>query len=397
METIDYERPFFYPKQEEAIFCTERYSWIEASTKSGKTVGCLGWIYEDALLRGFKNRHWWWVAPVYPQAAIAYRRLEAAMEPGTFRSNKTDHYFELFHGSYIWFKTGEKPDNLYGEDVYGAVFDEASRSREESFFALRSTLSFTRGPLKLIGNVRGKKNWFWKGCRQAEAGKVNHRYSKITADDAVKAGVLDATEIEDARQTLPENVFKELYYANATDDGSNPFGDQNIMDCIGPMSERPAVAYGVDLAKKRDWTVIIGLDENNMVCKFIRFQKTWDETLHIIAQIVGTTPALIDSTGVGDAIVEQLQRKIGESIQGYHFTPIKKQQLVEGLAVDIQSLSITFPDNEIVSEALMFEIEYLKTTYRYQAIEGYFDDSVISLALARQCKQNLYSQGFGVV
>jgi hypothetical protein len=48
-------------------------------------------------------------------------------------------------------KSGEKPDGLYGEDVFAAVIDEASRMREEAWHALRSTLTATRGMRISIG------------------------------------------------------------------------------------------------------------------------------------------------------------------------------------------------------------------------------------------------------
>jgi hypothetical protein len=53
-------RPPCYPKQEEAIFDPvkdkdgnpARYSFIEASTKAGKTRGCIAWLVEQAVLTG---------------------------------------------------------------------------------------------------------------------------------------------------------------------------------------------------------------------------------------------------------------------------------------------------------------------------------------------------------
>jgi hypothetical protein len=41
MPRIEYERPYLYPKQLAAIFDPRRYSVIEASTKAGKTSGCI--------------------------------------------------------------------------------------------------------------------------------------------------------------------------------------------------------------------------------------------------------------------------------------------------------------------------------------------------------------------
>ena len=71
-----------YPKQKAAIFCKERYSIVEASTKSGKTVGCMVWLAEQAI-KGGANRNYWWVAPIYSQAEIAYRRLKAGLGQNT--------------------------------------------------------------------------------------------------------------------------------------------------------------------------------------------------------------------------------------------------------------------------------------------------------------------------
>ena len=67
-----------YPKQHSAIFDPARYSAIEASTKSGKTMACLVWIMVQAA-NGCKGQHFWWVAPVYPQARIAFNRLRRAV------------------------------------------------------------------------------------------------------------------------------------------------------------------------------------------------------------------------------------------------------------------------------------------------------------------------------
>ena len=53
-----------------------------------------------------------------------------------------------------------------------------------------------------------------------------------------------------------------LYYAKAAEDEGNPFGSEAIQACIKPLSDKPPVVWGWDLAKKRDWTVGVGLDED---------------------------------------------------------------------------------------------------------------------------------------
>lgn len=377
---VKYTRPHLYPKQEQAIFDPARYSLIEASTKSGKTVGCLAWLVEKSM-RGKAGQNFWWVSPVYPQAKIAFRRMKRGLHHLLYTPNESELTITLLNGAVIHFKSGEKPDNLYGEDVYAAVIDEASRIREESWHAVRSTITATKGPVRLIGNVKGRKNFFYKMARRAEAGEPDMAYHKITAMDAIEAGVLDKDEIEDARRQLPDNVFKELYLAEASDDEGNPFGITAIRQCIAPMSESEPMVWGWDLAKSVDWTVGIALDREGNVCDLHRFQAPWHPTMLRIRSTVQGLPALIDATGVGDPILEELQRD-GGNYEGYKFSAPSKQQLMEGLAVAIQQRTVRFPEGPIMSELESFEYVYSRQGVHYSAPEGMHDDCVCALALA---------------
>ena len=83
-----YTRPWLYPKQLEAVFDPARYSIIEASTKSGKTVGCIAWIMEQAMA-GRAGWNYWWLATVYATAKIAYRRLKRALPQEVFTTNES--------------------------------------------------------------------------------------------------------------------------------------------------------------------------------------------------------------------------------------------------------------------------------------------------------------------
>jgi hypothetical protein len=396
-KNITYQRPSCYPKQREAIFeptdnwlQPARYSWIEASTKAGKTRGCIAWRAEQAILSGEPGRNYWWVAPVFPQADIAFKRMKRGLPKWmVLKTNDTDKYIILLNGATIWFKSGEKPDNLFGEDVYAAVIDEASRVRQESFHAVRSTLTFTQGPLRCIGNVKGRKNWFYLAARKAEHGEPGHAYYKMTAYDAVAGGVFPMSEIEEAQRMLPDHVFRELYLAEPADDGGNPFGLAAIQRCIAPMSDNAPFAMGVDFAKSQDWTVVHALDKQGFTCGFDRWQKVgWGITTPRVKNLVGGIPTLADRTGVGDPIVEELMMH-NPRLEGFLFTAASKQELMVGLASAIQKQEVHFPPGVIVDELDLFEYEYTRTGVRYTAPEGYHDDCVIALALAVEQRRRL--------
>jgi hypothetical protein len=393
---LNYHRPHLYPKQYAAIYDEHRYSLIEASTKAGKTSGCITWLLEKAV-QGRPGWNYWWVAPVSDQSLIAFRRMRRSIPATMYTQNISLKTLTLPNGAIIWFKSGDKPDSLYGEDVYAAVLDEASRMKEDAYIAIRTTLTYTRAPVRIIGNVRGRKNWFYQMARKAqhdqEMGVEGElAYHKIVAADAVEAGVLDQREIDDARGQMPENWFRELYYAEASDDGGNPFGIQHIAACIRPLSNKRPRVWGWDFGKKRDYLVGIALDEDGAVCRFERhIGMPWGEAVNLVVASVGNTPALGDSTGLGDPVVEDIQRRLFGSVsdehrfRGYHFTPASKQKLMEGLAVAVQSRTVWFPDGPIRQELEQFEFEYRATGVRYSAPEGFHDDCVCALALARMC------------
>lgn len=376
------KRPKLTNYQNKIVYSKARFTITEASTKVGKTFSHLWWLFELSCSPPKVGANYWWVAPFFGQAKIAFNRLRRMVAPShQFRINESDLYIQNQKGATIWFKSAEKPDNLYGEDVFGAVFDEFTRGREEAWNALRTTLTATQAPCKFIGNVKGKKNWGYKLGLKARSGARDYEYFKINSVDAVRENILKQAEIDQAQIDLPENAFRELYLAEALDDQANPFGIQHINRQIKPISGKPSECYGVDLAKSVDWTVVVGLDEDGNVSFFERWQSDWGQTRRRVIQIIGSLPAYIDSTGVGDPIVEDIIKQCGQ-VEGYIFSQTSKQQIMEGLASAIQNAYISVLDGVMKEELEAFEFEYSRTGVKYRAPEGVHDDTVCALALA---------------
>lgn len=415
--SIDYTRPFVYDYQKQIMDSVARFTFTEASTKVGKTASHIIWLFEQALEVSVKyseraaGKSVWWVAPVYAQARIAYERMKLQVESKGqegmfFKSNDTALSLTLPTGVMIQFKSAEKPDNLYGDDVYAAVFDEFTRARETAWFALRSTLTKTRGKCKFIGNVKGTKNWGYKLCFKArtkgigkggDGSEPDLEYFKITCWDGVASGLLEMDEIEGAMRDLPPDVFRELYEAEASDDGCNPFGLKAIAACTWDMSKLPAHVYGIDLARKNDYFVSIGLDKTGAVCELLRYNKTtW---FSVKKSILGlpNKPTAIDATGAGDPIVEEVKTQ-RSNVEAFVFTNASKQMLMEGLAFAIQNKEVSFPDGVIKDELEMFEFKYTtRGGVTYSAPSGHNDDCVCALALAwHKFKQHRHSGSYSL-
>src|SRR3990172_5063365 len=202
------KRPNLTEYQKSFLYNPARFTITEASTKVGKTFAHLWGIFEFAHGPERKpNQNVWWVAPVYSQTKIAFSRLRVKVAPsGLYKINESNLIITCPNGVHIHFKSSDNADNLFGEDVYYIVFDEAPRGKETAFHALRSTVTATKGKIKLIGNFGGTSNWMHQLKEKAKT-DPEYAYFKITAWDAVKEGILDEAEILQAQKDLPPKIF----------------------------------------------------------------------------------------------------------------------------------------------------------------------------------------------
>ena len=146
---------------------------------------------------------------------------------------------------------------------------------------------------------------------------------------------------------------------------------------------------GIDLARKSDWTVTTVIDGDGHVVAMDRFhQISWSLQVERCAMLYRTfhcVKAVVDSTGIGDVVIEQLEAQ-GLTIEAYLFTVPSRKALIEGLVLAFDNCEITIPATErfAVYRAELESFEYTLdgSTIRYEAPSGHNDDCVMSLALA---------------
>jgi hypothetical protein len=407
--SITYTRPFMYPYQLAILNSKARFTITIAGTKVGKTASHVVWLFEQAL-QCKENQSVWWVAPTFAQAKIAFNRMKVQInDRGFFKANETNLVITLVTGAKIEFKTGEKPDNLFGDDVYAFVFDEFTRARENAWVAIRTTITSTGGKGKFIGNATSTGHWGYKLAMKVKGGELgeDYEYFKITTKDAAEAGMLTKEgkpmleEMMAARLVMSDTAWRAMYMAEASENGANPFGLKYIAAICQPdLSTHESICYGIDVANKFDSTSIIGLDKLACVSHYHNFNKMgWPLTISTIKHLPGK-PMLIDSTGVGDVVVADVQQ-VQTQAEGYIFTPQSKQRLMEGLALGIQSRRLFIcDDGDVVTGTgkLRYQLEQFEVTYtafgvKYSAPDGEHDDDVCALALAWDIWQRSATSG----
>ncbi len=375
----DTQKEIFLPKrhqnQQKVTDEADRFNVLNCGRRWGKSVLSINLIAETAI-HGNPSGYF---APTYKLLEGTFREAIQCLEP--IVSRKHDNQFiELSTGGIIEFWSLENPFAGRSRKYKRVIVDEGAfvKNLLESWnTAIRPTLTDLIGDAWFMSTPRGKNDFHTLHNR----GQSGEKFWKSWTMPTHTNPYISRSEIEEARLGLPEEAYNQEYLAIFSENAANPFGFKHIQNCIKPLSNGTPVCFGIDLAKSVDWTVVTGLDSDGQICFFERWQSDWSQTRAKIIQIVGSKPAYIDSTGVGDPIAEDVQKSCRQ-VENYHFTSTSKQQIMEGLASAIQKGHISILEGVMRAELESFEYEYTRTGVKYISQSGMHDDTVCSLALA---------------
>lgn len=367
--------PELHENQELVISEAKRFNVLDCGRRWGKSVLAINLISETAIA-GYPSGYF---TPTYKLLEGTYRDTLLALEPIISRKHE-NQFIELITGGIIEFWSLDNPGAGRSRKYKRAIVDEAAFTKDlwgTWNNSIRPSLTDLIGDGWIMSTPRGK-NDFYKLYSKGKSGEPNWMSWQMPTHTNP---YIDKSELEDARRDLPEAAYNQEYLALFSDNAANPFGIDHIKKAIKPLSHQPSVCFGVDLAKSVDWTVVTGLDKDGNISFFDRWQSDWSQTKERIKRIIGSVPTYIDSTGVGDPIVEDIQKTCG-GVESYFFTSQSKQKLMEGLASSIQSGKISILDGIMKDELDSFEYIYTRTGVKYSAPDGIHDDCVCSLALA---------------
>ncbi len=339
----------------------------------------------------------WVVAPTYSQTMLIWRKiLMVCPEEAIDYINRTDNTIYLVNGASIWAKSGATPDNLRGEGIDFLVIEEAGFLKRDVWdVVLRPALADKKGKAIIISTPCGK-NLFYELYNLGlpiEEGKSEtidaewKSYNCTSWDNPM----LDRRELEVLKKSLPPMIYQQEILAQFIDDAGSVFVGLDKIIRSGGFKE-PVWNYlyvmGVDLAKYDDFTVIVVMDVMQRdVVYFKRFNNrdwvTQKEIITNICEMYNKCPVIIDSTGVGDPIAEDLYNA-GVPVRPFKFTTATKPPLIRKLQFAIENQQFTMPMIDVLYQELqMFSYTITPAGYVvYAAPNGHKDDSVIALALA---------------
>lgn len=364
--------------------------------KAWKTSMCV-----NELLRwaGTVTGTYWYVAPYLNQAKkIVWedpQMLPKYCPPEIWdKRNNSDLTIKFPNGSILYVLGADKPDSLRGPNPRGVVLDEYGDMKKEIWSAIVQPIMMANpmGWCWFMGTPKGRNDFYVK----FNYAKSNENPAWFASHlKASQSGIIRADMLLEAKATTTQAFFDQEYECEFLDSATSFF--RGTRECIYLEDFYPTPGYsydlGIDLAKYQDWTVITPFCLNDFrVLKQDRFnQVDWNLQK---ARITSTyyeymKPRIkIDSTGVGDPIVDDLLAK-GLSIDtekgdNYKFTESSRRQLLDNLAIQIEQRKIKLPNDEGLIDELE-SMQFFMTDrgkIRVQVPDGMHDDRIMSLALA---------------
>lgn len=337
-----------------------------------------------------------WVSPVFNQANKVYEQTVKAFFNNPFMIIKKDAQklkMEFCNGSTFQFFSAERYDNMRGFTFDYLIIDEFAFIAAEAWTeVLRATVLVKGKKVLLISTPNGKNHFYSLFMLDG----VNEQYKsfKMTSYDNP---IIDPKEIDDARITLPEHIFRQEYLAEFVDGGSSVFGDLNYSE-----NHQPGRSYGgLDVARADDYTVLTIFNEKGNMVFIERWRHdSWANIIKKAADIIDKYNAqtFIEINSIGDPVFEMMKKvlKNSNNIQPFLTTSKSKQDIIEQLAVANQNKEVSFlPVDWLKKEFDVFTYEYNPKTrnIKYSAPSGFHDDGIMSCAVGFEAVKKLKIKG----
>jgi predicted phage terminase large subunit-like protein len=328
---VEIELPELHPNQEKIANDNHRFKVLTCGRRWGKTMMCAAIALQKAVSGG----RVWWIGPTYSVSGIGWQEVKSILSDFPlwfYEIHEADRTVTFATKGFISFKSAERPENLRGESLSYAIFDEADFIDEEVWTeSIRPALSDQKGGAIFISTPYHENGWFhhlWKKGMSGDDPEIKSwHFSSYTNP------YMDPKEIDAAKANMSSLSFKREYMAEFV--GS--VGARVKREWLKYFDKQPDkldVVLGVDLAislkTDADYTAACVLgrakDGNIYVLAQERVRASFGEQQIFIKQMAEKwKPRLIavEQVAYQAAMVQQLQATTKLTVRGFKTTKDK--------------------------------------------------------------------------
>lgn len=373
------------------------------SRQCGKTVFSEIMMIEYLCIPHTFNAY---ISPTFAQGKKVFAELTQLLD-GTGiikKANAADLKIESVYGATLKFFSMESPTSIRGNTVSGIlVMDEAAffptqlSTGEDPYYNVIFPIIKARKPKVLvISTPNGRQGMYYDLYLKAFNGEKG--YYQLTAtiyDD----DLITNEEIEELKRGYPPLAFKQEFEVEFLDNALTVF--PNFSTCFDGRYDGGKCWIGIDPSSVGDDNTIVSIINTEGQVKQYKIDGTLDQKYDRIAKIINDyhpQATYIENNSIGEVMANEIKKKLIRKSNFYAFTTTNetKKQYISLLAVDIANNAIHFEeDNRLLySELSTFTFKLTKTgNITYAAKEGYHDDTVTSLGVCLQCREDFKYSG----
>lgn len=400
VEPFDYQREFLDNPANRKLFVAGRRVGKSRSASWKALWYAITHAEAEVLLTAKTQRQ---SMELFRQIKSEIRRSKAENDEwGIQRETRTEVNFS--NGSRIvCLPLGRDGSNIRGYGADLLIVDEAAYVPEEIFQeVLMPFLAVGENQFVMISTPRGKRGFFWKRYDEAERGENDYFVQQVPT---WKNPRVSEEWVEKQRNNLTPMQFKREIRGEFDENADAYFTEEEVTHedvAVGhPVTRETERAYlGVDLAHTGDdESVYISMDANGNVFDIEHTaNKQLTDAMGRIRELDkynNYDKILIDQTGLGAGVVDQVKEDLGQKVEGIKFTNDRKQSIYSNLKNNFQNKTITFrfepnagrETNTMKQQLTALEYDYTSTgKLKIEHPTGGHDDFCDALALAAWAK-----------
>lgn len=365
---------------------------LVAGRQIGKSV--LGMNMALKWATDTSNQVIYWVSPTDNQAHKVYKQIVSVFQKtGIIKSKKGgkgDTEIVFINGSRILFRSAASEDSLRGESVNYMILDECAFIKTDTVNTILLPMLNVKGKKCLaISTPKGKNwlyDWYNRGQDALESKWKSFRFSSYDSP------YVNEDLIDEARHTMPEKQFQQEIEAQFIDSSSvfDNLTDLLVLDDQTDPVEGEKYYAGIDIGLVNDASVISILNEQGHLVKYYRYHRLSSPDL--INNIIEVNEKwkfkriLIENNNQGLPIYQELKR-VMNNINEMNTNTKSKPEMIHRLIHLFKMKQMLLVADDYLRmelEAFVF-IQSDSGHMKFKSDNGFNDDCVMSLAIAREC------------